>query len=50
MSITKSQNDSNPTYVIDELMKKVHMGNNKSFVDLVMHHLYFIIEKSLPMM
>ena len=50
MSITKSQNDSNPTYVIDELMKQVHMGNNKSFIDLEMHYHYFIIEKFLPMM
>ena len=50
MSITKSQNDNNPTYMIDELMKYVRMGNNKSFVDLVMHFHYFIIEKSLSMM
>jgi len=26
------------------------MSSNKSFVDLVMHYHYFIIEKSLPMM
>ena len=36
----KVKDDGNQTYVIDELMKQIHMGNNKSFVDLLMHYHY----------
>lgn len=33
MPIIKVKSDGNPTYVIGDPMKQVHMGNNKSLVD-----------------
>ena len=43
LPITKVKGDGNPTYYNGDLMKWVHMGNNKSSVDCeLLYHLYLL--------